>query len=93
MTYNTLRDRKHIVYTGPRTNTYFTAGARAASATVPNPAARTAVACKKPMMTRTPTGISAMAGLPISKTKKKNQSVTLKMTVSRVITQIRMDRT
>ena len=58
--------------------TYFTAGAKADSATVLNPAARTAVACKKPKRTRIPVGISWTAGLPRSSTKKKNQSVTVR---------------
>jgi hypothetical protein len=54
-----------------------TAGVNADSDTVPNPAARTAVACSKPRAKRVPSGTDAMASLPISRTRKKNQSVTL----------------
>ena len=55
----------------------FTAGAREDRETVPKPAARTAVAWSKPMMNRTPMGMELIAGLPMSSTRKKNQSVAL----------------
>lgn len=58
--------------------THLTAGARAAKGTIENPAARTAMACISPAKTRTLSGISSITGFPISKTKKKNQSVMLK---------------
>ena len=54
-----------------------TAGAKADKETVANPAARTAHACRRPMITRMPAGMLVTAGLPMSRTKKKNQSVTL----------------
>jgi hypothetical protein len=57
--------------------THLTAGARAERFTIAKPAARTAVACNSPSMTRTPTGIDSMAVLPISRRRKKNQSVVL----------------
>ena len=56
---------------------YLTAGARAERGTEPKPAALTAVACKRPSRTLTPTGIASIACVPISRTKKKNQSVKL----------------
>ena len=58
--------------------TYLTAGARAERLTIAKPAARTAVACNSPSMIRTPTGIESMAGLPISRRRKKIQSVALR---------------
>ena len=57
--------------------TYCTAGANVESGIVPNPAARTAFACKNPMAKRTPSGMASKVGLPMSNTKKKNQSVKL----------------
>lgn len=75
-TYKTLtKDEVPTV----RKLTYFTAGARAESETVPNPAALTAIACKSPMMNLTPSGIESIAGFPMSRTIKKNQSVKLEM--------------
>ena len=56
---------------------YLTAGARAERGTEPKPAALTAVACKRPSRTLTPTGIASIACVPISRTRKKNQSVKL----------------
>lgn len=82
MTYNTLfqiqyqRHSPILVNTG-RGGTYLTAGASADKVTVPNPAARTAVACSNPSMKRTPRGMVSMAWLPMSRTRKKNQSVAL----------------
>ena len=58
-------------------HTYLTAGARAESVTVANPAARTATAWSNPSMNRTPMGIESIAGFPMSNTRKKNQSVPL----------------
>jgi hypothetical protein len=57
--------------------THLTAGAKAERLTIAKPAARTAVACNNPSMTRTPTGIDSMVLLPISRRRKKNQSVVL----------------
>ena len=55
-----------------------TAGAKADKATEPNPAALTAAACKKPSRNLVPKAMFSRAGLPISRTRKKNQSVPLK---------------
>ena len=80
MTYNTLADievnhcREHS-----ELGAHLTAGARAESATVPKPAARTAVACSSPRSTRTPVGMLEIEGLPISRMRKKNQSVALEI--------------
>jgi hypothetical protein len=57
--------------------THLTAGAKAERLTIEKPAARTAVACSSPSMIRTPTGIDSMVWLPISRRRKKNQSVPL----------------
>lgn len=57
--------------------TYLTAGARAERLTIPKPAARTAVAWKRPSITRTPAGIAPMTGLPRSRIRKESQSVVL----------------
>lgn len=78
-TYRTLEKRvqKSVVLLGGVRGTHLTAGARADRAMVPKPAARTAVACSRPMMNRTPRGMEEIAGVPMSSTKKKNQSVAL----------------
>ena len=65
--------------------THLTAGARAERLTIAKPAARTAVACNIPSMIRTPTGIDAMASLPISRRRKKNQSVMLQNKFSHAV--------
>ena len=56
---------------------YLTPGARAASGTAAKPAALTAVACTNPSKTLKLRGIASIASVPISKTRKKNQSVRL----------------
>lgn len=65
-----------------RRYTHLTAGAKALREMVANPAARTAKACKRPIMNRVPSGTCSISGLPMSKTRKKNQSVPLKETGS-----------
>ena len=62
--------------------TYLTAGARLARETAAKPAARTAAACSKPMINLIPSGIESTAGLPMSNTRKKNQSVPLSTEIS-----------
>jgi hypothetical protein len=57
--------------------TCLTAGAWAERLTIVKPAARTALAWNSPSMTRTPTGINPITGLPRSRIRKKNQSVVL----------------
>lgn len=57
--------------------THLTPGARAASGIEANPEALTADACIRPSRTLWPKGIASKALLPISKTRKKNQSVKL----------------
>ena len=59
------------------TNRTFTAGEIAARGTITKPAARTATACIKPSKTRAFSGIWSITGIPISKTRKKNQSMKL----------------
>ena len=58
-----------------------TAGARAEIETAPKPAALTAIAWSKPMRNLIPTGIASIAGVPMSKTIKKNQSVKLDVVI------------
>lgn len=81
MTYKTLFQMQYqhtpILKNTEKGGTYLTAGASADKVTVPNPAARTAVACNNPSMKRTPRGMVSMAWLPMSRTRKKNQSVAL----------------
>ena len=60
-----------------KSGTHFTAGAKRDRETVLNPAARTAIACKRPTQNLVPNGIASMAAFPISNTMKKNQSVKL----------------
>ena len=65
------------ISTAPNASIYLTPGARAASGTAANPAALTAVACMSPSKTLRFRGISSITGVPMSKTRKKNQSVRL----------------
>jgi hypothetical protein len=54
-----------------------TAGASADSESAPKPAARTATAWRSPIANRVPSGIVTIAELPMSRMRKKNQSVQL----------------
>lgn len=63
--------------TAPNAFIYLTPGARAASGTAAKPAALTAVAWMSPSKTLRFRGISSITGVPMSKTRKKNQSVRL----------------
>lgn len=71
--YNVLQSTS----AGPRylqkRSTYLTAGATVAGEATEKPALRTAVACKSPTATRTPTGMDVIAGFPRSSIRKKNQ--------------------
>jgi len=58
-------------------DTYCIAGASAEMAIAWKPANRTETACTNPSMKRRPTGIASKAGIPMFKTRKKNQSVKL----------------
>ena len=71
-----FRDLQMLMYIITTYNT-FTAGARAAKFTIPNPAPLTAIPCMRPSKIRVPTGIDSMAGLPMSRTKKQTQSIHL----------------
>ena len=57
--------------------THVTAGARAASEIAAKPAVLTAAACISPINTLSLRGTASIASVPISKTRKKNQSVRL----------------
>ena len=57
--------------------THWTAGASADSGTMANPAERTAEDCKNPQAILVPIGSLMISGVPISRTRKLTQSVSL----------------